>query len=52
MSAVTPAEPLHSIAAFAALLQKRERWAGRRVGLALSGGNVDSAVFAKVLASA
>lgn len=38
-------------AALAALLQQRERWAGRRVGLALSGGNVDSAVFAKVLAS-
>ena len=37
-------------AALAALLQQRERWAGRRVGLALSGGNVDSAVFAKVLA--
>ncbi len=36
-------------AALAALLQQRERWAGRPVGLALSGGNVDSAVFAKVL---
>ena len=36
-------------AALAALLQQRERWAGRRVGLALSGGNVDSAVFARVL---
>jgi threonine dehydratase len=37
-------------AALAALLQQRERWAGRRVGLALSGGNVDSAQFAQVLA--
>ena len=39
-------------AALAALIQQRERWAGRRVGLALSGGNVDSAVFAKVLGAA
>jgi threonine dehydratase len=38
-------------AALAALLQQRERWAGRRIGLSLSGGNVDSAVFARVLAS-
>ncbi|MFO1335829.1 MAG: threonine dehydratase [Piscinibacter sp.] len=38
-------------AALAALLQQRERWAGRRVGLALSGGNVDSAVFARVLSA-
>jgi threonine dehydratase len=37
-------------AALAALLQQRERWAGRKVGLALSGGNVDSAQFAQVLA--
>ena len=37
-------------AALAALLQQRERWAGRRVGLSLSGGNVDSAQFARVLA--
>jgi threonine dehydratase len=37
-------------AALAALLQQRERWAGRRVGLSLSGGNVDSAMFARVLA--
>ena len=36
-------------AALAALLQQRERWAGRRVGLALSGGNIDSAMFARVL---
>jgi threonine dehydratase len=39
-------------AALAALLQQRERWAGRRVGLSLSGGNVDSAMFARVLAGA
>ncbi len=39
-------------AALAALLQQRERWAGRRVGLALSGGNVDSAMFARVLGPA
>ena len=38
-------------AALAALLQQRERWAGKRVGLALSGGNVDSELFAKVLAA-
>jgi threonine dehydratase len=36
-------------AARAALVQQRERWVGRRVGLALSGGNVDSTVFARVL---
>jgi threonine dehydratase len=39
-------------ASLAALLQQRERWAGRRVGLSLSGGNVDSAMFARVLAGA
>jgi threonine dehydratase len=38
-------------AALAALLQQRERWAGRRVGLSLSGGNVDSRQFARVLAA-
>lgn len=38
-------------AALAALLQQRERWAGRRVGITISGGNVDSAVFAQVLAA-
>lgn len=38
-------------AALAALLQQRERWTGKRVGLALSGGNVDSEMFAKVLAA-
>lgn len=37
--------------ALAALLQERERQVGRRVGLVLSGGNVDAAVFASVLAA-
>jgi threonine dehydratase len=37
-------------AALAAVMQQRERWQGRTVGVALSGGNVDSAVFARVLA--
>jgi len=37
-------------AAFAGAWRERESLAGRRVGLALSGGNVDSAVFADVLA--
>jgi len=36
-------------AALAAALQQRGRWAGRSIGLALTGGNVDSAVFARVL---
>jgi threonine dehydratase len=36
-------------AAFAALLQERERVAGRRVAVVLSGGNVDRDVFARVL---
>jgi threonine dehydratase len=36
-------------AALAAALQQRGRWSGRTVGLALTGGNVDSAVFARVL---
>ena len=39
-------------AALAAALQQRGRWAGRTVGLALTGGNVDSAVFARVLGGA
>jgi len=38
-------------ASLAAALQQRERWAGRSVGVPISGGNVDSAVFAKVLAA-
>lgn len=37
-------------ASLAGALQQRERWAGRVVGVALTGGNVDSAVFARVLA--
>jgi threonine dehydratase len=36
-------------AALAGVLLQRERWAGRSVGIALTGGNVDSAVFARVL---
>ena len=37
-------------AALAALLAEKERMRGRRVGLILSGGNVDREVFASVLA--
>jgi threonine dehydratase len=36
-------------ASLAAALQQRERWAGKTVGVTISGGNVDSAVFAQVL---
>ena len=36
-------------AGLAAALQQRARWAGRTVGVALTGGNVDSAVFATAL---
>ncbi|TFY98427.1 threonine dehydratase [Ramlibacter humi] len=36
-------------AALAAALQRKERWAGRTIGVALTGGNVDSPVFARVL---
>jgi threonine dehydratase len=39
-------------AALAGALQQRERWAGRRIGVSLSGGNVDSSLFAKVLGGA
>ena len=39
-------------AALAAALQQRERWRDRNVGLTLSGGNVDSDVFSRVLSSA
>jgi len=39
-------------AGLAGLWQQRERWRRRRVGIVLSGGNVDSAVFARVLAGA
>lgn len=38
-----------SAAALAALLQEREQMRGRKVGLVLTGGNVDSAVLAEVL---
>ena len=36
-------------ASLAGALQQRAAWAGRSIGLALTGGNVDSAVFARVL---
>lgn len=39
-------------ASLAGALQQRGRWAGRSVGITLCGGNVDSAVFARVLAGA
>jgi threonine dehydratase len=34
----------------AALIQECEHAAGRRVGLVLSGGNVDRSLFARILA--
>jgi len=37
-------------APLAAALKERARWRGKRVGVILSGGNVDRAVFARVLA--
>ena len=37
-------------AALAALLQERERCAGKRVGLILSGGNIDRPVYLRMLA--
>jgi threonine dehydratase len=37
-------------AALAALMQERDRMAGRRVALILSGGNIDREAFAEVLA--
>lgn len=37
-------------ASLAAALQQRESLAGRRIGLTLTGGNVDAGVFARVLA--
>lgn len=37
-------------AGLAALLQERARMQGRRVGLVLSGGNIDASVFGQVLA--
>ena len=39
-------------AALAAAIQQRERWRGQTVGVTLSGGNVDRAVFARVMAGA
>ncbi len=36
-------------AAVAALLKHRERWSGKRVGVVLSGGNVDRDVYARIL---
>ena len=36
-------------AALAAALQQRERWRGRTVGISVSGGNVDAAMFGDVL---
>tara|TARA_B110000503_G_scaffold21900_1_gene33543 strand:- start:330 stop:602 length:273 start_codon:yes stop_codon:yes gene_type:complete len=37
-------------ASMAAAIQQRGKWAGKRVGVTLCGGNVDSAMFAHVLA--
>jgi len=37
-------------AALAGASLQRQRWQGRRIGIALTGGNVDSSVFARVLA--
>ncbi len=37
-------------ASMAAAIQQRDKWAGKRVGVTLCGGNVDSAMFAHVLA--
>jgi threonine dehydratase len=39
-------------AGLAAAMQQRSRWQGRVVGIALTGGNVDSDVFARVLSRA
>jgi threonine dehydratase len=39
-------------AALAGLLQERDRMRGRRVAVILSGGNVDSDIYAKTLAAA
>ena len=39
-------------ASLAGALQQRERWAGKVLGLTISGGNVDGDVFARVLAGA
>ena len=37
-------------AALAALLQERHHMAGKRIGLILSGGNIDRAVYLRALA--
>ena len=37
-------------AGLAGAMLQRERWTGRRIGVPITGGNVDSAVFAQVLA--
>ena len=39
-------------AALAALMQERERMAGKRVGLVLSGGNIDCPLYLRTLAGA
>ena len=39
-------------ASLAGALQQRDRWAGKTVGVTISGGNVDSDVFARVLSGA
>jgi threonine dehydratase len=39
-------------APLAALLQERHRMAGKRIGLILSGGNIDRAVYLRALAGA
>jgi threonine dehydratase len=44
-------EPSSAIA-LAAVLQQRERFAGRRIGVLLSGGNVDLAAASQWFASA
>lgn len=36
----------------AGLMQVRDRWQGRKVGVILSGGNVDMDVYREVLAGA
>jgi threonine dehydratase len=39
-------------AALAAATQQRARWRGKTIGIALTGGNVDAAMFAGVLSGA
>jgi threonine dehydratase len=39
-------------AAFAAAFKERDRLAGKRVAIVLSGGNIDRALFAEILAEA